>query len=333
MRQMPPLSQPGGPAAGRGYVLALFSGAMWGAGAVLLGAALKHQPLVAVDSLVLAPLVAAAVHDCFAMVWVTAVNVGTGHLRSTVMAWRTQSGLIISVAALLGGPLAMSAYVLAIAFAGAPYAVAVASVFPALGALLGHLVLGDRLSRVGWLGVCMAVGGAALASYEPASPASSYYALGLLCAFLAALGWAAEGVLASHCLNRLPSTVALNIRETVSALIFVVIVLPLFGATGLAHATVTSSAVWILAAASLLGAGSYLFFYRSLHLLGPARAMPANSTSVLWTICIVLLITREPPGWRLIVGSVVLVLGILLVAKDKPAGEAVVLEAFRGSCQ
>jgi drug/metabolite transporter (DMT)-like permease len=303
--------------------MALFSGAMWGAGAVILGVALEHQPLVAVDSLVLAPLVAAAIHDCFAMVWVSAVNVGARQLRSTVLAWRTRSGLIISVAALLGGPFAMSAYVLSISFAGAPYAVAVASVFPALGALLGHLVLGDRLSRVGWLGVCMAVGGAALASYEPASPASSYYGLGLICAFLAALGWAAEGVLASHCLSRMPSTMALNIRETVSAAAFVVIVLPLFGATEVARATMMSSALWILVAASLLGAGSYLLFYRSLHLLGPARAMPANSTSVLWTIGIVLLITREPPSWRLIVGSVVLVLGILLVAKDTPRNGAV----------
>ena len=78
-----------------------------------------------------------------------------------------------------------------------------------------------------------------------------------------------------------------------------------------------------LAAASLLGAGSYLLFYRSLHLLGPARSMPANSTSVLWTICIVLLITQESPSWRLIVGSLVLVLGILLVAKDTPRNRAV----------
>jgi hypothetical protein len=43
--------------------------------------------------------------------------------------------------------------------------------------------------------------------------------------------------------------------------------------------------------------GSYLFFYRSL--------------------------SRESPDWRLIVGSVVLVLGILFVAKDKPKSEAV----------
>jgi drug/metabolite transporter (DMT)-like permease len=35
------------------------------------------------------------------------------------------------------------------------------------------------------------------------------------------------------------------------------------------------------------------------------------------------MITREPPGWRLIVGSVVLVLGILIVAKDKSRSEAI----------
>jgi drug/metabolite transporter (DMT)-like permease len=44
--------------------------------------------------------------------------------------------------------------------------------------------------------------------------------------------------------------------------------------------------------------------------------MPANSTYVLWTIALSLVVTGEPPGWRLVLGGVVVVAGITLVAAD-----------------
>lgn len=114
----------------------------------------------------------------------------------------------------------------------------------------------------------------------------------------------------------MPALAALNIREGVSALVFLVLVLPLFGAAAVAARTVASPTIAILVVASLCGAGAYLLYYHSLDLLGPARAMPANSTYVLWTIALSLLVTGQSPGWRLVAGGIVVVAGITLVAAD-----------------
>jgi len=174
----------------------------------------------------------------------------------------------------------MSTYLLAIAFAGASSAVAISALYPALGALLGYLVLGDRLGSRGWAGVVLAVSGATLASYAPPAGASPHYLLGALCAVASATGWAVEGVLVARSLSRMPALAALNIREGVSALVFLALVLPLFGAAAVTARTVASPTIAILVVASLCGAGAYLLYYRSLDLLGPSRAMrPTAPTS------------------------------------------------------
>jgi drug/metabolite transporter (DMT)-like permease len=123
-------------------------------------------------------------------------------------------------------------------------------------------------------------------------------------------------VLVARSLQRMPALAALNIREGVSALVFLVVVLPLFGAAAVAARTVASPTIVILVLASLCGAGAYLLYYRALDVLGPARTMPANSTYVLWTIALSLVVTGDSPGWRLVLGGIVVVAGITLVAAD-----------------
>ncbi len=300
----------------KGIALALASGALWGAAAVVLGEALARPPLAAAGALFAAPLAAAALHDCFAFVWVTAADRAAGRLGEAWRALRTRDGLVVCLAALVGGPLAMSTYLLAIAWAGAPRAVAISALYPAFGAALGFAVLGDRLRRVGWAGVALAVAGAILATYAPAGGSSPHYLLGVGAALASAIGWAVEGVLVARSLQRMPSLAALNIREAVSGAVFLALVLPLFAATAVTLRTVTSPTIVILIIASLCGAGAYLGYYRSLDLLGPARAMPANSTYVLWTIALSLVVTGHAPSVRLVLGGIVVVAGISLVAAD-----------------
>jgi drug/metabolite transporter (DMT)-like permease len=168
--------------------------------------------------------------------------------------------------------------------------------------------------------VMLAVAGAAIASYAPPAGASPHYVLGTLCAAVSAVGWAAEGVMVTHAMSRLPALAALNIREAVSALSYMCVLLPAFGVAGLAGGALVAPSMWLLLAASIAGAGAYLAYYRSLALIGPSRAMPPNSTYVLWTIGLSLAISRETPSWRLIVGGLVVVAGISLVASF--AGQA-----------
>jgi hypothetical protein len=75
--------------------------------------------LAGAGALYAAPLVVAALHDCLAAVWVSLVNGAGGKAREVAATLRTRDGLVTGAAALLGGPLAVSTYLLAIDFSAA----------------------------------------------------------------------------------------------------------------------------------------------------------------------------------------------------------------------
>lgn len=302
-----------------GYAFALTSGMLWGVGALLLSDAMGRRPLVSASALYAVPLAAAGLHDCFAAIWLSATNAGRRKLRVVWSSVLSLDGVVVCGAALFGGPIAMSAYMLAVKNAGASYALAMTAIYPVLGAVLGRLFLHDRVRIVGWIGVLVTVGGAMYVAVEAPSGASEHFFLGIAFALIAAFGWAAEGVMVTRSMRRLDPLVALNIREVVSALIYIAVVLPAFHAFGLAVATTHHLALLFVAFGSLAGAASYISYYAALQRIGPARTMPANSTYVIWVIVLGSALTGEAPTARLITGAIVVLVGITLLARERPA--------------
>lgn len=300
---------------GKGLVLALAASMLWGGNAVVMEKALARGPLAAA-SLIAAPLAAAAIHDGLASVWVGGVNAALGRWRSLPAALRSRNGLVMLGAALCGGPLAMGSFVAAIGMVGPSYAVTLTASYPAVGAILSRLILKERVRLRGWLGISLAVAGAALASYAPPAGDGAHQGLGTLLACLAALGWGAEGVLAGKAVRQVQPSVALNLYEIMSFLTFIAVVLPLIGSAGLAVDAVTSTAFPLLVVASLCGAGGYLGFYRCLDLIGPARSMTIFSTYILWTLLFASIAGQTWPDWRLLLGGVVVLAGITLLSFD-----------------
>jgi len=96
-------------------------------------------------------------------------------------------------------------------------------------------------------------------------------------------------------------------------------VLPLVGASGLAADAVTSPAFPVLIFASLCGAGAYLGYYHSIHVLGAARSMTIFNTYILWTLLFAALAARSLPDWHLVIGGVVVLLGIWVLESHPSA--------------
>lgn len=60
---------------------------------------------------------------------------------------KTKSALFVVIAALMGGPIGMTGYLLAVKLIGPSYTAIISSLYPAVGAILAYFILKERLIR------------------------------------------------------------------------------------------------------------------------------------------------------------------------------------------
>ena len=93
----------------------LLSGCLWGLDTVIMSIALAGAAFTdTAEALALAGIVSAAFHDTFCAIWMAIYMALKHRLKDTWKALKTRSGKIIVLSALLGGPVGMTGYILAI---------------------------------------------------------------------------------------------------------------------------------------------------------------------------------------------------------------------------
>jgi uncharacterized membrane protein len=143
----------------------------------------------------------------------------------------------------------------------------------------------------------------------------SNFTLGMICAFIAAIGWGLEGVLAAFGSATIDSDIAVNIREGASGIINAFIVLPIIGSLGLFGKTLTTGAplMW-LAIAGLCAAVSFLTWYKSNCMVGCAIGMSLNMTYVFFGVVLSILFLGSAITPTIVTGSLVVFIGAMLVS-------------------
>ncbi len=121
----------------------ILSGALWGLDTVILGMALVLAPFLGAPH---ASLAGALLHDVGSAIILLVYMGLRGRLRHTLAAARTRSGRAVMIGALMGGPLGMSGYLIAINNIGPGYTAIISSYYPALGAFLAFVLLKAALS-------------------------------------------------------------------------------------------------------------------------------------------------------------------------------------------
>ena len=303
-----------------GLTWAVLSGVAWGADGVILGVALTMTPFVGAAALV-APLAVAALHDGLTSGWMLGYNGATGRLPELPRSLLSRPGLVLCAAAIIGGPIAMSAYLFGIRYAGPAYTLALTATYPAVGAALSRAFLHEHVSRRGWAGVAVTVAGAIVVTYTPPAGHAPYFYLGIALAALATLGWGIEGVLAIHAMKAIEPVVAGTLRMMTSFLIYLCVVLPLVGGLGVFASAFRDTSFWLVLGAAAAGAVSYLGYYAANHLVGASRAMPLNSLYAVWAIVFSIVLTGLHPTVQLVGGVLVTFSGALLVVSSAPRGD------------
>jgi drug/metabolite transporter (DMT)-like permease len=299
----------------KGLALGALTGAIWGLDGTLLGIVLSSAVLGLGKAGILIPLIAAAMHDGFAALCLFAYNCSAGKWKEIIRTLKVRPGRVICVAALLGGPVGMTAYLLGISNAGSAYAMSVTAIYPAIGSLLAMILLKEKISTRSWMGIALCVVGAIVVGCMPGAATATHhhFGFGIICSLIAALAWGGESFFAAKGMDLVDPDIAINIRQCVSFFCYAFIILAVTRGTGMLAAVVSSGAVVTIAAAGLCGAVSYLTWYRAMNIIGVGRAMALSITYVFWGIIWSALLTGMHPAANLLAGGAMVLAGAVLV--------------------
>lgn len=298
----------------------LTSGLLWGLDTVILGIALAMTPFVSTpEALALGAVAAAFLHDALCALWMLIYMGVRGRLGATVKALKTRSGKVVMLAALLGGPIGMTGYLVAINNIGPAYTAIISAFYPAVGAFLAFLLLKERMTVKQFIALLVALTGVMVMGYMSSGSADmGNPALGLLGAVACVFGWGSEAVLLAWGMrdDAVDNETALQIRETTSAVAYAAIVIPLFGAWPLSIEVLPTSATGFIALAALAGTVSYLFYYRGIHIIGAAKCMALNISYSAWAVLFGAILLGSLPGPVEIICCIAILAGTVLAASD-----------------
>lgn len=306
-------------------IFGILAGATWALETIILGIALAMTPFVSTEQAVfLAPFVSTFVHDACSALWATLFNGVRGNLKNVWKAFKTKSGKYVMIAAVIGGPIGMTGYVLAINYMGASIGAVASAIFPAIGAILAYVFLKEKMQWYRWILLIITLLGVYGLSYSPDINIQNFW-LGITGAMMCAFGWGIEAVIIAKGLQdpEVKDEYALQIRQTTSALVYGIIILPILKGWEFTASLFTSDTGWLLpiiALAALFATVSYLCYYKAIAKIGASKSMALNVTYAAWAMVFTVLILHDTSVLTpvtIICAIIVLVCGIFAAADFK----------------
>lgn len=312
-----------------GFGQGMFSAITWGLDTVLGGVLLSLVPFIGTkEAIFLAPFVSVFLHDLFSSLWIMIYLTFKGEIgRFFKKAIKTKSARYAMLGGVLGGPVGMTGYYLAVKYIGAGHAATISSLYPAIGAVLAFIFLKEKIGKRGWIGLALAIFGIGLSSFSVSGEGVNF--LGIAFALLTVVGWGSECVICAYGMKdeEITPTEALQLRQISSALVYSIFIIPMIKGYGLVKLTFTTKeAIILIILTALAGTVSYLCYYGAIHKLGATKAMGLNITYVVWAMVLdKILFGRELSLKMLLYGAIVMI-GSFMVAYQ-PEHNAVEVEA------
>jgi drug/metabolite transporter (DMT)-like permease len=278
-------------------IAGILAGITWAIETIVLGIALAMSPFVSTEKAIfLAPFISTFIHDAFSAIWSLIFNACRGNLPKLIKALKTKSGKFVALAAIIGGPVGMTGYVLSVANMGASIGAVASAVFPAIGAVLAYFFLKEKMQWYRWVFLILSLAGVYGLSYSPELNISNFL-LGIVGTFMCSFGWGIEAVIIAKCVqdNAVTDELALLIRQTTSALIYGVVILPIVQGWGFTVSVFIDTG-WLIptiAIAALFATASYLFYYRAISQIGASKAMALNVSYSAWAVIISIIFLKD----------------------------------------
>ncbi|EOL41572.1 hypothetical protein RV11_GL000947 [Enterococcus phoeniculicola] len=299
----------------KGITNGLVSGITYGIYSTLVVVASGYDPLISATGILAAPFVCSGLNDFFAGIFLLFYNAKQGKLKELRRMLATKPGKMLVIGFLLGGPVANGAYLVGLAMAGA-YAIPISATCGLFGALFSWIFLKQKPTPRIIFGMLVVVAGAITINMVKPEGAPNF-TLGIICAFIAAISWGLEGVFSSFGGAMIDTDVAVNLRQLISGLFVIVIILPIIGGLNLFAGTLAAvtPVLWLLL--SGLSAGvSFLTWYKANAMVGTAVGMSLNVTYAFWGVIFSVIFLGQALTPTMVIGSVVIVIGAILVTMN-----------------
>ncbi len=305
----------------------IIAGITWAVASYILTLATGMEAF-SMQSLLFVTFISTFIHDASSAIWATAYNGVRGNLKNVWNALvKTKSGKWVVVAAVIGGPVGMTGYVMALTYMGASVGAVASAVFPAIGAILAYIFLKEKMKWYQWVFLIATLAGVYGLSYSPDLNVENFW-LGILGAAMCAFGWGIEAVILAKCLTdpEVKDEYALQIRQTTSALTYAIVILPFIKGWGFTVDLFTPETKWLIPTiviAGLFATISYLYYYKAISQIGASKAMALNVTYCAWIAVIPMILSLlggKLPEFNLLqIGCTVIVLvcGIFAAADFK----------------
>jgi drug/metabolite transporter (DMT)-like permease len=314
----------------KGTSYGLISGFSYGVNGLILTLAFTYcTPLSIAESFLaanfIAPLITLIFNDAFCAIWAAGYFSIFGRRKELLRAFRTRPGKILFAASIIGGPIAQGGYYIGLSTAGLAYTAGISALFVVIGPVLARIFLRQAISKRVWVGIIVCVIGSIVMAYTaPEGVDTNLFYLGILCAFMAAVGWGAEGVIASFGTAVIEPSIAVTIRwissSTLSALIFIPL-LTLIAVSGdysgfsmFTEILSNPTTLAVLAVAGLAGAGCGIGWYTAGNIVGAGKGCALNSTYVAWGILLAIVFLGQEITAQVIVGGALVLTGAILVS-------------------
>lgn len=308
-------------------IAGIIAGITWAIASYVLTLATGMEAF-SLQSLLFVTFISTFIHDASSAIWATAYNGVRGNLKNVWHALvKTKSGKWVVLAAVIGGPVGMTGYVMALTYMGASVGAVASAVFPAIGAILAYIFLKEKMKWYQWIFLLFTLLGVYGLSYSPELNIENFW-LGILGAAMCAFGWGIEAVILAKCLTdpEVKDEYALQIRQTTSAITYAAVILPIVKGWDFTVELFTPETKWLIPTiviAGLFATLSYLYYYKAISQIGASKAMALNVTYCAWIAIIPLVIapfTHQMPSFSAIqicCTAVVLICGIFAAADFK----------------
>lgn len=272
-----------------------------------------------------------ALNDSMSAIWAWIIAGYKGKIGDFFRCLNSKPGRIMIAAAIIGGPIAGTAYIVALQMAGS-IIIPITALCPAIGAILGRIIFKQELNARMMAGVItcviasMLIGSTGMSGGE----INKQMVLGMFIALIAAFGWGIEGVIGGYGTSLIDVEIGIMIRQTTSGLMNLLILVPILSLmfadislapTLIGQALTSGPSMIFFIISGFFALFAFSLWYKGNSMCGAALGMACNGAYSFWGpfFCwIIIGVFMKQPGWEVLpivwLGAIIMVVGILLIA-------------------
>lgn len=290
----------------------LLSGIFWGADTSLMGYYFSMYSIYFMFPL-LFPIFITFIHDLVSALLINVSILVTGRFNAVIEDIKKAKSKYIWLGSLLGGPIGMCSFILAIEYAGPTITAIISSIYPAVGLFFAYIFLKEKRKPYQVVALFIAIAFIiALGFIDEGHTNRSV--MGIIFALVCACAWGSEAVLCSYGMKsgEISNLSAICIRQNLSMITYGTLMTLYFVFFQYGESIDFNSSLAYVGMAAIFGSTSYYCYYRALATIGVSRAMALNiSYTAFSAIFSYLLFGIELTISQMLIGFCIVVSGLI----------------------